>query len=260
MLRILIGTGLLLMVVGFGAAGWQYWQSRPERAPEVIAEVASQEVGPQQTWLISPTGGLVPRDDVQAFLAQDRFVPSRTVAITRTAPLTDLLADGETLPETPYLQVLADIRAPKTADGLCSVLLSRVAADCAVNAARVVDGSVDPVMGTAQFRIELVYRLKPADAEMPDLAANVLQGDRIRAELEAGSEASATIEAALAATVEAGLAACAERDAGQTCRILGLALDWSPDAPATGRADIAWLAPLPDGMFAAPPLEPAPEG
>ena len=29
MLRLLIGTGLLLMAVGFGAAGWQYWQGLP---------------------------------------------------------------------------------------------------------------------------------------------------------------------------------------------------------------------------------------
>ena len=34
MLRLLLGTGLLLMVVGFGAAGWQYYQSLPERAPD----------------------------------------------------------------------------------------------------------------------------------------------------------------------------------------------------------------------------------
>ena len=30
MLRVLIGTGALLMAVGFGAAGWQYWQSLPK--------------------------------------------------------------------------------------------------------------------------------------------------------------------------------------------------------------------------------------
>ena len=32
MLRLLIGTGVLLMAVGFGAAGWQYWQSLPKVA------------------------------------------------------------------------------------------------------------------------------------------------------------------------------------------------------------------------------------
>lgn len=260
MLRILIGTGALLMAAGFGAAGWQYWQSLPDPAPEVMTEDAAEASGPQQNWLISSTGGLVPRADVRAYLEQDRFVPSRTVTITRTAPLTDLLADGETLPETPYLQVLADIRAPKTADGLCALLLSHVAAECAVNAAYVVKDSVDPVLGRAQFQLELVYRLNPEVADLPDLAANLLEEDQVTLQLDPGSEATATVAAALSATVEAGLSACAETEAAQTCRILGIALDWSPDAPAIGRANIGWLAPLPDGMFAAPPLEPAPEG
>ena len=41
MLRVLIGTGLVLMAVGFGAAGWQYWQSLPKAAPAEEAAAAA---------------------------------------------------------------------------------------------------------------------------------------------------------------------------------------------------------------------------
>ena len=60
MLRVLIGTGLLLMAVGFGAAGWQYWQTLPTAEPAAAAEtplVAPEKAPLRQSWLISPTGG-----------------------------------------------------------------------------------------------------------------------------------------------------------------------------------------------------------
>jgi hypothetical protein len=47
---------------------------------------------------------------------------------------------------------------------------------------------------------------------------------------------------------------------GQNCRILGLALDLSPDGTPAARARIAWLVPLPEGMFIAPPLDTPTEG
>lgn len=254
MLRLLIVTGLLLMTVGFGAAGWQYWQSLPKAAPVQTVAAAPPETG--QSWLISPTGGMVPREEVRAYLAQDRFVPGRTVEIVQVAPLTDLLVDGETLPEAPYLQVLADIRAPKLAEGLCLVLASRVAQDCAVNSARVVAGSVDPLRGTAEFRIELVYRLQRDMDVLPDLAAHVLQTEWVTSD-PAGAQA---VEDILAATVETARAACADKAEAQTCRILKIALDWAPGGKTTAQARIGWLSPLPEGMFPAPPLEPVPGG
>jgi hypothetical protein len=260
MLRLLIGTGILLVVVGFGAAGWQYWQGLPAgEASETAAEAeAPGQRTASQTWLISATGGLVPRDDVRAYLRQDRFVPSRTVTVTRTAPLGDLLAEGEKLPDPPYLQVLADIRAPRIGQALCPVLAERVAQTCAVNSARVVEGSVDPVRGTAQFRIELVYRLKPEAEDLPDLAANVLEDSYVTLDLSAAE--GGTAEAALAAAVDAASAACTAEGVGQNCRILGLALDLSPDGTPAARARIAWLVPLPEGMFIAPPLDTPTEG
>ena len=57
MLRILLGTGALLMAVGFGAAGWQYWQSLPKAEPVAAAEEQAVEPSApkavqRQRWLM----------------------------------------------------------------------------------------------------------------------------------------------------------------------------------------------------------------
>lgn len=258
MLRLLIGMGLLLMLVGFGAAGFQYWQSLPsDRAPQLTADVADPAGEVPQTWLISATGGLASRADYRAYLSQDRFVPSRNVTVLTTAPLTTLLAEGETLPELPYLPVFADIRAPTLAQGLCPALMSAIARDCAVNAARVVEGSVDSVMGTARFEIDLVYLLKPDAAELPDLATQVFVQTPFAWE---GGPETPTVEAALTALANAALAACTADGVGAACRVTGLSLDFDPGVTVSGSARLGWLAPLPEGVFTAPSLDPAPEG
>lgn len=267
MLRILIGTGLLLMAVGFGAAGWQYWKSLP------VAEVAAVEAAPSdpgtgtiapvelpQAWLASPTGGMIAQDDVRAYLAQARFAPTRMVVVTRQAQLADLLATGESLPEADYLQVLADIRAPRVAEGLCEVLLQSAAADCAVHTARVVEGSVDLVAGTALFTLELAYRLPEAEAELPDLAAHVFRTQAVDVALDVGAAGTASADAALAAVLAAVTEACAAETVGDLCRMLRLSVHWEPDQPVQARAEIGWLDPLPEGMFVAPPLTTAPGG
>lgn len=262
MLRLLIGTGLLLMTVGFGAAGWQYWQSMPKAQIDAVATTAeaAAPASHRQGWLISPTGGLIPQEDVRAYLAQDRFVPGRTLTVVRQAKLADLLGEGEKLPDAPFLQVLADIRAPKVADGLCAVLTQTVAQDCAVNAARVVEDSVDPATGTAMFRLELVYRLKEADGDLPDLAAHVLRSDYVRVDFPAGDAAAATPDAVLQAALSAVATACEAETVGEVCRPVRLSLDWAPGRPVSATAEIAWLDPLPQGMFVAPPLDTAPGG
>ena len=265
MLRVLIGTGLVLMAVGFGAAGWQYWQSLPKAAPAAEAAAAAPSgpapvVPARQSWLISPTGGLIPQADVRAYLVQDRFVPERVLRVERQAKLTDLLAEGEQLPEPAFLQALADIRAPKVADGLCRVLLDSLAQDCAVNAGRVIEGSVDPVAGTARFAVEIVFRLKDPGEALPDLAAHVLRSDLVTLEVEPGAEGSASPDAALLALVETVAAACAGESVGQACRPTQMDIDLTPGQPVKARAAIAWLDPLPKGMFVAPPLDPAKGG
>lgn len=258
-LRLLIGLGVLLMLAGFGAAGWQYWQSLPATAaPVEVAGVPEVETAlpkvETQRWLISPTGGLVPQDDVRAYLVQDRFVPKRSLTVTLRAPLDGLLAEGEKLPESEYLQVLADIRAPKVAVGLCDVLRQDLASDCAVNAARVVEGSVDPVSGTALFQLDLVYRLASDEAEMPDLAAHVLRQETIRLDLDPGTEGSESADAAVSAAVAASQAACGEGESRQVCRPIQIRVAWEPDQVVQIWAEIGWLDPLPEGMFVAPPL------
>jgi hypothetical protein len=263
MLRLLIGTGLLLMALGFGAAGWQYWKTLPQAeaatAPDDTSdkptEARPEALPVRQSWLIAPTGGLVAQSDVRAYLAQDRFVPERTVEITLQAPLVALISEGEKLPEPTFLQVLADIRAPKIAEGLCNRLRQTIAADCAVNAARALEDSVNAAAGTARFRVELVYRMKEDGADLPDLAAHVFRMDRVRADLPAVPSAEAALDAAIATTASA----CAADGAGQICRPLRIALDWMPGQPVTGVAVIGWLEPLPKGMFAAPPLDEAPK-
>jgi hypothetical protein len=254
MLRVLIGTGALLMAVGFGAAGWQYWQSLPAAAAgEVGTATLSDE---PQRQLMSPTGALIPQEDVRAYLVQDRFVPQRTVEVTLQAYLADLLADGEKLPEVAYLLVLADIRAPRLADGLCAVMTADFAADCAVNAARVVAGSVDPVMGTARFRIELVYRLAEPAEETPDLTRHVLQQVGTFLAIDPGTPGTEGAGAALGAALATATEACAAEGVGKQCRPMQIAVDWRPGEPVEARIEVAWLSPLPKGLFVVPPLGP----
>ena len=113
MLRLLIGTGVLLMAVGFGAAGWQYWQSLPKVAA-VEVEAATPQVAAvvRQSWLISPSGGLIPQDEVRAYLAQERFIQGRTVRVQRQASLNALLAEGEKLVTTRAGQARGDPQGP----------------------------------------------------------------------------------------------------------------------------------------------------
>ncbi len=252
MLRFLITTGLLLMAVGFGAAGWQYWQGMAPGAPAAATDRAAAG-NSGQSWLVSDTGMPVPRADADAYLVQERLVPGRRVTLTLTARLADLLASGEKLPEAPYLQVLADIRAPIIAEALCPALTDRVAQACTVNAARVIEGSVDAIRGTAGFRIELVYRLNTDNAGLPDLAMQVLAQREL--DLEIAPEGAEPPAAVLAAAVETASAACGE--IGPTCRLLGIDLDLRPEAGSpSGRARIAWLSPMPAGMQTVPPLVP----
>lgn len=258
MLRLLIGSGVLLMAVGFGAAGWQYWKTRPATAVAVeVSDTADVQAAAsvRQNWLVSPTGGLVPQADVQAYLAQERFVPTRTLQVVRQARLADLLVGDEQLPEPAFLQVLADIRAQRVSDGLCEALLDTIAQDCAVNAARVVENSVDPVAGTAMFQLELVFRLKDQKAEMPDLATRVLHSEGIRADLDSAAAGAATPAAALRNLLDTITAACGSEGVGEICRPLRLSLNWAEGRAVVAGAEIAWLDPLPKGMFVAPPLD-----
>jgi hypothetical protein len=178
------------------------------------------------------------------------------VSMRLQANLSDLLAQGEKLPEVEYLQVLADIRAPKVAEGMCAVLLQSFAADCAVNAARVVENTVDPVAGTAQFRLEMVYSLPDPAEDLPDLAARVLRIETALMALDDGSAGTETAEAALGAALAAVTEACAAEAVGEACRPMRLSVEWTPGTSVMSRAAIAWLDPLPKGMFTAPPLTP----
>ncbi len=260
MLRLLIGTGALLMLVGFGAAGWQYWQGMPLPQDGATAPAEAAGLEPEtEVWLLTATGGIVPETDGRAFLVQDRLVRERMLRVSTTAALGGLLLAGEKLPAAPYLEVLADIRAPRLAQALCPIVTQSLARTCMVDKARVVAGSVDILRGEARFEIALAYRQKVEGVELPDLAAHVLRFETIRPD-PALYPASASVEAALAGVVAAALAACGAEDRAPTCRVLELTLDWPPGAVRRTEARIAWLAPLPEGMFTAPPIVPLPEG
>jgi hypothetical protein len=250
MLRLLIGTGVLLMAVGFGAAGWQYWQGLEVTERQPTAEAARSPDMP--VWLISPTGAVVPQQDGHAYLVQDRLVPERMARIELTARLDALLLQGETLPSPPYLEVLADIRAPRLGQTLCPILTTSLAATCTVHSARVIPGSVDAVRGEARFALELAYRQDVAGVELPDLAAHVLQTEAVLPD-PAVLPPPGSVEAALAELVGAAGAACGAEDRSATCRVLGLTLDWAPGAQRQAVARIAWLRPLPEGMTSLSP-------
>ncbi|WP_309668408.1 hypothetical protein [Tabrizicola sp.] len=264
LLKIIIGLGVMLMLAGFGAAGIQYWQGLPDQGGVVAeasdpgAEPVEEDAAtakPKQTWLVSPTGGLVRRDDVLTYLAQERFVPSRTVAITRVVALQDLLVAGEKLPEQPYLQVLADIRAPMAATGACAVLLEELVADCAVQSARVVEDSVDLLAGTVRIRVELVFRLKPDAEELPDLSARAFSTDIVDLTFDAGTEGAGTVGDLLLSTVRAAQTACKAQKRTEACRVMRMDVTWEGDGAGTAQAVIGSLARLPKGMYPAPPLD-----
>ena len=254
MLRVVISLGLFLMLAGFGMAGWQLLQTGKPAAD--LAATAPQDVQPDLaiSRLISPTGSPVNRADLRAYLLQDHFVESRTVIITRTAQLADLLEKGETLPDNAYLEVLSDIRAPKVAGKACDVLLETLAAECAVNSARVVEGSVDAAAGKAQFRLELVYRLKPAETALPDLAEYALAIETLNISIDPASGLADTADDLLRASAEAALSACADPSHQKACRVLRLDLIWRGKGAGVARAEVGWLKPLPKGMFPVAPL------
>ena len=265
MLRFVIATGVTLMLVGFGAAGWQYWQSLPDGPTVDVAEAGTPPaISPgaadlPKSWPISPTGGAVPVADVRAYLDQDRSEPARLAVITLTAAIGDLGAENEALPDPVYYEVFADIRAPLLAEGLCPVLAKAIARLCVVHSARVVPGSVDAARGTARFRIELFYGLGPDAGVLPDLALHVL--DQVPVVLAPETAAGhASVEAALAALIDTASAACPPEEDGQACRVLRLSLDWAPGQTASGQAVVSWLRPLPDSLRVAPAVEPATEG
>lgn len=267
MLRALIIAGLSLMLVGFGAAGWQYWQGMSGDPGGLIAgDASSRETPPAgaadgaQGWLVSMTGGTVPTTDVRAYLVQGRAVPDRTLKVTLTASLSDLLLEGETLPDPAYFEVMADIRAPVLAEGLCPVLSQAIAEKCSVDSARVLPGSVDALRGTARFRIELAFTAKSDVSELPDLALHVFRSWTVSLDPQAATARPASAEQALQALVDLAAAACAAPEAGQACRVLRLTLDHDPAATTTGSVTLGALNPLPEAMRVVPELTPAPAG
>jgi hypothetical protein len=257
MLRLLIGTGLLLMAVGFGAAGWQYWQGLP--ASEAAPAEGVRRPPDALVWLISPTGTVVPEADGRAYLVQDRLVPERMARLEMTARLDALLIPGETLPTAPYLEVLADIRAPRLGQSLCPILTAELAATCEVHSARVIPGSVNALRGEARFALELAYHQDFEAVELPDLAVHVLQTEEVTPD-PAVLPPPGSVEAALTELVTAARAACSVEERSATCRVLGLTLDWAPGAPRQAVARIAWLVPLPEGMSSLPPTSALPGG
>lgn len=257
MLRLLIGTGILLMAVGFGAAGWQYWQGLPPSS--AVSDEPPASASDRLVWLISPTGAVVPEAENRAFLLQDRLVPERMARIELTARLDGLLLEGETLPAAQYLQVLADIRAPRLAQTLCPILTAELAASCTVHSARVIPGSVNAVRGEARFALELAYRQDVAGVELPDLAAHVLKSEEVLPD-PAVLPPPGSVEAALAELLATVRTACGPEARTATCRVLGLSLDWAPGAARQASARIAWLEPLPEGMTSLSPVPPPPGG
>ena len=95
--------------------------------------------------------------------------------------------------------------------------------------------------------------------ELPDLAAHVLRSKVVGPTPEEGAGVAASADAALAAALAATTGACAAEGVGKICRPMRLTVDWRPGQPVRTSAEIAWLDPLPKGMFVAPPLTPVSE-
>jgi hypothetical protein len=276
LVRIVLFLGLSLVLFAGGAVGWQWWQGQPVVLPAQTATAESPAAAapdapasaapllglvgaiepvsaPAQSWLITPGGGLVDRDTVKAWLRQDRLVEERYVDISFSAPLTALLAPGEALPAPVYRQVFADIRASALAADLCAPLVATLASACAVHLARAPEGSLSEDGESAVFGFRLVFTQKAEADPLPDLATRILMRDYVNPlSADPAAEARLTPTAALASALAGVIAACPPD--GSHCRLLRLSLQWEGPGRAQSRAEIAWLAPLPPGMYPAPPL------
>ncbi|MFM7446675.1 MAG: hypothetical protein ACKO2N_22755 [Tabrizicola sp.] len=105
----------------------------------------------EQKWLISPGGGLIPRDTARGWLKQDGVVTGRSVSIEFTAPRSALLEEGQVLHDLAHRQAFADIRAKKLAQELCAPLVSGLASACAVAEVVMEKSSLDAPGDTATF-------------------------------------------------------------------------------------------------------------
>lgn len=268
LLRIVLFLGIALVLGAGGAAGWQYWQTMapaqqagdaPAAAPEAAlvkgqAPARTQSAAPSQSWLISPGGELVKRKLAEAFLEQDRFVPSRNVLMRFRAPLTALLSEGEGLPAPVYREAFAEVRANMLAVPLCAPLIEMMAQGCAVTEVALVQDSYDPATDTAEFRVRLAFTLKPEAQPLPDLATRVLKRDSLAGESETVSGKS---DPARRLRDVARLAAetCSQQmAAGNFCRVSAIEIAISDPARASFGISYESLHPLPRGMYPAPPL------
>lgn len=270
LLRIVLFAGLALILAGFGAAGWQYWQSLPQAAAEVAGAPAASPApkavsaaptgaatGPEQKWLISAGGGLVPRDDARNFLAQHKFDEKRGLRFQFRAPLSALLNEGEALPGEVYHQAFAEVRAMAVATRVCEPLLQVWAQGCAVASAELVEDSYDPVTVSASFLVNVVFSLKTDAVPLPDLATRSFRTDYMRFDQDDTFAAAATgsPEEFLAFAVDAGVRACTIWTAnGDPCRVMQMSLAWESPEEASGHVEIGALGPLPKGVIPAPPL------
>lgn len=284
LVRIVLFLGLSLILFAGGAVGWQYWQGlaggdtaaappatpAPATSGDPAATSGAPVLGligqiepvsaPAQNWLISPGGELVDCRSLRQWLRQDSLVEGREIHLSFTAPMADLLSPGEALPAPVYRQVFADIRAPVLARGLCEIVVKdgSVAA-CAFHSARVPDGGVSEDGATVEVSVSLAYALTAEAEPLPDLAAHVLHEDYLYLPGSGPEAFSAATPQELVAVALAELPKACPQEAASHCRLLGMNLRWKGpgNVDATGR--IAWLAPMPQGMYPAPPLEAAPE-
>ncbi len=279
LVRMILLLGLALVLFAGGAAGLQMldahkidpvaWLHRvvassppaedgPASGPALVPGKAGAPATPvpltEQNWLISPGGGLVDRATVAAYLRQDRLVETRIARLTRRAPLADLLQPGEKLPAPVYRQAFADIRAQALADRDCAALMAAFATRCEMVSAGVVDESLDAAGETAEFQIVLAYTQALDPATMPDLATVVLREDRLT--LDAAAPAEARDDSRLlAGFLQGAMDECRPDSAARPqCRILSFDVTRDEAGQTQARFHIAWLGPLPAGLYAAPPL------
>lgn len=249
---------VVLGLAGLLGVGWLAWTKGLVGGTVLVEPWAVGELpGSRQDWLVSPTGGPVPLAEVRAYLDHDDLIPERLLTVTLVAPLAELLAEGEAMPDPVYHAVMADIRAPVLAERLCVVLMESLAERCAVASARVRSGSLDPVQGTAHFRLEILFAESVEGQELPDLARHVLDTEVVSLAPDTGR--GGTVEAALRALVASAKAACQGSEDRQACRVLRLTLDLKPGRTATGQTVIGALVPLPVVLRPASELVPAPE-
>ena len=176
--------------------------------------------------------------DIAAHMELAVFSDYRTVRTTRMVDITDLLADGETLPEPDLLDLFVEARLARLAERDCAVLREALASTCTASGFRATaqEGTIYRV------RVEMNFISRVPVGPVPPSDRLLLHERRFAYDTElAAPPAQADQDAAHGKLYEAALTACNEiRGQFGNCAIKSIDSGQRPEK-LTGQLVLSWL-------------------